>query len=338
MGGGEEPASGRHVPGSSLERPITHFTILPSPPTGDRLLPRLLVHLIDFDDLLRLPVVELYQQSFRQATGVAMRIVPPDNPQQRLHGNLRVNDFCALVECTPAGCAQCQESHLRVLKAAAGRLAPQQIRCFAGLTDIAVPVIVGGRHIASLLSGQILSREPTERDFAIIASMLDQKGDDWSRKARTAYFQTPVLTGERLDAVIQLLKVFADFLSDHVMRFAMVSTEDEPKAVSVAKRYARDHLTEPFHLDEVSREVGVSRFYFSKLFKRATGLTYSDYVTQLRVEKAKALLMDHSLRITEIAFASGFGSIPRFNSVIKQHLGMSPSEYRAAMRGNPQHS
>lgn len=297
------------------------------------------MHSAKFDDLLRLPVVQYYEDSFRKATGVMLRIVPPDDPERRLNAGLPENGFCTLVNCTPKGCEACRESHQKVLRAAAGKLSPQEVRCFAGLTDIAVPVIVGKRHVATLLSGQVLSREPTDRDFTMIVGMLEGKpGSDWEKKTRTAYFQTPVLTAERLEAIIHLLKVFALFLADYAARFAVAAQDHEPRAVTAAKQYAQVHVAEPFTLDEVAVKVGVSRFYFCRLFKKATGLTYTDYVTQLRVEKAKVLLVDNSLRITEVAFAAGFGSIPRFNSVMKHHLGVSPMEYRSVMRAQVERS
>jgi transcriptional regulator GlxA family with amidase domain len=63
-------------------------------------------------------------------------------------------------------------------------------------------------------------------------------------------------------------------------------------------------------------------------------MTLTDYVARVRVEKAKNLLVDPSLRISEVVFAAGFGSIPRFNSLFKQHVGMAPTEYRASLRLN----
>ena len=93
-----------------------------------------------------------------------------------------------------------------------------------------------------------------------------------------------------------------------------------------------EHVDEPIGLAQVVEHVRVSRFYFCKLFKRATGMTLTEYVTRARLEKAKALLGDPDLRISEVVFASGFGSIPRFNSVFKRHLGMAPTAYRTALR------
>jgi AraC-like DNA-binding protein len=78
--------------------------------------------------------------------------------------------------------------------------------------------------------------------------------------------------------------------------------------------------------------VNVSRFYFCKLFKKATGMTLTEYVSRVRVEKAKELLVDPALRVSEVVYAAGFGSIPRFNSVFKRYVGMPPTEYRASLK------
>jgi len=58
-----------------------------------------------------------------------------------------------------------------------------------------------------------------------------------------------------------------------------------------------------------------STFYFCKLFKRATGLTFTDYVARVRVEKAKPLLLDRDRRVSEIAYDVGFQSLTHFNRV-----------------------
>ena len=112
----------------------------------------------------------------------------------------------------------------------------------------------------------------------------------------------------------------------------MASAPNEPKAVASAKLYVDARVDQPITLEDVVRHVHVSRFHFCKIFKKATGMTLTEYVARTRVEKAKTMLADHSLRISEIVFASGFGSIPRFNSVFKRVAGMAPSEYRAALR------
>ncbi len=285
-----------------------------------------------FDDLARLPVVQFYETAFRKATGVSLKLIPPDcDPQQDIRP--RGNDFCAQVASTPAGCAACQDAEQQAQRNAARTLTSRQTYCYAGLTVVAAPVIVAGRHVATLLSGQIFRREPTERDFLMVLTMLGEGlSSDWIKKTRKAYFETPVLTAERFQAAIQLLEVFAQFLADVGSRQAIACAETDPKSVAVAKQFVQAHIEEAISLDQVVKHVNVSRFYFCKLFKKATSLTLTEYVARVRIEKAKTLLSDPTSRISEVVFASGFGSIPRFNSVFKRHVGMPPTEYRATLR------
>ena len=286
-----------------------------------------------FGDLERLPVIKYYEAAFRKATGVSLKVMPPEDACPQLHFGPEDNAFCCLAARTPAGCAACQEAQTRALRGAAKRLVLQQFHCYAGMTVVAVPVLSGGRHVATVLSGQVFRREPTQRDFALVAKMLgDGVNGDWEKKARKAYFETPVVTADRFQAIIQLLNVFAQYLADCASRQAMACSEAEPAAVANAKQYVQAHAEEPIRLEEVVQHVNVSRFYFCKLFKKVTGMTLTEYVARVRVEKAKALLVDPSLRVSEIVYAAGFGSIPRFNSVFKRHVGMPPTEYRAALR------
>jgi AraC-like DNA-binding protein/ligand-binding sensor protein len=286
-----------------------------------------------FEDLARLPIVAFYETAFHKATGVSLRVVPPEGARPKRNSDCAENPFCSLISCLPSACVACQETEARAQHNTARKLKPQQIYCYAGLTVVAAPVLVGGRHLATLMSGQIFRREPTERDFLMVAKMLgDDLNGDWVRRARKAYFETPVLTADRFQAVLQLVEVFAQYLADYTSRQAIACSEADPEPVANAKQFVQAHVEEPIKLSEVVEHVHVSRFYFCKLFKKTTGMTLTDYVARVRIEKAKSLLSDPSRRISEVVFASGFGSIPRFNSVFKHHVGMAPTEYRATLR------
>ncbi|MGA2542850.1 MAG: PocR ligand-binding domain-containing protein [Verrucomicrobiota bacterium] len=290
-----------------------------------------MVKQLQFENLARLPVIEFYEAAFRKATGASLKVVPPGEPKQRLNLGKEENTFCRLAAGTPSGCEACLETQIRVQRLAGKKLTAQQINCFCGLTDVAVPVVIGGRHVATLLSGQVFRREPTERDFKMVAAMLGQNAE-WEKKARKAYFETPVVDAERFEAIIQLLSVFAQYLTDYASRQVLARASEEPVAVVSAKQFVQTHVEEPIALAQVARHVNVSRFYFCKLFKKATGMTLTEYVSRVRVEKAKTLLVDSSLRISEVVYAAGFGSIPQFNSVFKRMVGMAPTAYRETLR------
>jgi len=288
-----------------------------------------------FDDLAQLSasVINYYESAFSKATGVSLKLVPPGEPKDRLRLGESENEFCALVTRTLEGCRGCLETQRRAQRGVASRWVSQQVSCFAGLTDVAVPVVVGGQQVATLMSGQVFRRQPTERDFLMVFKMLKgERNGPWEKKVRKAYFETPVVTADRFEAILHLLNVFAQYLADYASRHAIASDPDEPHAISNAKEFVQSHVEETITLALVVEHVHMSRFYFCKLFKKVTGMTLTEYVSRVRVEKAKRLLTNPSLRVSEVVYASGFGSIPRFNSVFKRYVGMPPTEYRATLR------
>jgi AraC-like DNA-binding protein len=93
------------------------------------------------------------------------------------------------------------------------------------------------------------------------------------------------------------------------------------------------HHGEPLTLRDAARSVNVSRFYFCKVIKIATGLTFTGYLARVRVEAVKALMLDANLRISEAAFAAGFQSLSQFNRSFHRVSGESPRSYRERLHG-----
>ena len=79
---------------------------------------------------------------------------------------------------------------------------------------------------------------------------------------------------------------------------------------------------------EVAENVGISTFYFSRLFRQYTGKSFNDYLNEHRIQKALMLLSNRRISIQDVAVNSGFQSISNFNKVFKKHVGCSPNEYR----------
>jgi len=75
----------------------------------------------------------------------------------------------------------------------------------------------------------------------------------------------------------------------------------------------------------------MSTFYFGKMFKKGTGLTFVDYLSRTRIEKTKKLLLNKNLRINEIAYDCGFVSLTHFNRIFKRVVGMSPTAFRRTL-------
>ena len=95
--------------------------------------------------------------------------------------------------------------------------------------------------------------------------------------------------------------------------------------------YIKNNLTDDnLTQSEMAKRAGISKDYFSRIFKEITGLNYNKWLNLIRVEKAAELMSNDGMSLTEIAMLSGFQSISSFNRVFKEQKNMSPSEYRAS--------
>jgi AraC-like DNA-binding protein len=99
-----------------------------------------------------------------------------------------------------------------------------------------------------------------------------------------------------------------------------------------ARSFIHEHSGEELSLPQVAKAANTSANYFSEKFKEATGTNFVKYVARTRFEKAAALLREADLRVSEIAFATGFQSLSQFNRTFKKLAGKSPTDYRAAAR------
>ncbi len=100
------------------------------------------------------------------------------------------------------------------------------------------------------------------------------------------------------------------------------------RIVAKAQRYVEAHLSEKISATEVARLCGVSPFHFSRLFKRAMGTTFIEYVVLTRIYRAKQLLRDARASITAVSYEVGFSDVSYFGKVFRRCEGISPSEYQ----------
>jgi AraC-like DNA-binding protein/ligand-binding sensor protein len=271
-----------------------------------------------------------YERAFSDATGLPLALRPVDHWQMALHGKEKENPFCALMARTNGSCAACLEVQDRLTANATDK--PKSAVCFAGLTDAAVPVRVGDRLIGFLQTGQVMLKAPQKAQFDRTAQKLMKwgLGVDLS-KAEEAYFHTKVLSKKQYESMLRLLAIFGQHLSTLSNQLSTQADGAEPAAVSRAREFIAKNQDRDVSLAEVAKAVNTSTFYFCKLFKKATGLTFTDYLSRVRVEKAKNLLLNPNLRISEIAYEVGFQSLTHFNRIFRKLTGQSPSAYRSAL-------
>jgi AraC-like DNA-binding protein/ligand-binding sensor protein len=279
------------------------------------------------EKLTRSAIYRDYSKAFSATTGLPVALRPVEHWQPGLRGAENENPFCELMARSNRVCAACLEVQ-RKLTEKAGNGA-RTVTCFAGLSDSAVPIRVGDQLIGFLQTGQVLLDQPSKFRFDTMARKLVDWGVNIDlNKARDAYFHSRVLPKKQYRAMLRLLEIFGRHLSILSNEIAVTSTVAEPPAIAQAKQFIARNQDNALCLATVAKAVNTSTFYFCKLFKRTTGLTFTDYLTRVRIEKAKTLLLDPNRRVSEVAYEVGFQSLTQFNRVFKKILGESPTSFR----------
>lgn len=161
-------------------------------------------------------------------------------------------------------------------------------------------------------------------------------------------FEVPVIVDEKRVGYLQghddppspmrkgggarLVRLFLGLLAQQMEQYLMANGHHDPSWLKSAKQYMASRAGDDLTVEEVARHVHYSAEYLRKRFRTMTGLSFGGYLARLRVDRAKALIANPHQRISEVAFAVGFQSIPSFNRVFKQHTGVSPTAYRSMLR------
>ncbi|ADQ06435.1 transcriptional regulator, AraC family [Caldicellulosiruptor hydrothermalis 108] len=98
--------------------------------------------------------------------------------------------------------------------------------------------------------------------------------------------------------------------------------------IKSALDYISSNYAAPLKIEDLSRITNLSKYYFCRLFKEITHLTPIDYINKFRVEKAIELIKNTNLSISEIAFEVGFDNVSYFIKVFKEHVGVTPLQYK----------
>jgi two-component system response regulator YesN len=113
-------------------------------------------------------------------------------------------------------------------------------------------------------------------------------------------------------------------LIDQLMRFTPASNFLEKRAID----YINEHYHQNLSLSDVAEALKISSYYLSRVFHQKIGVTFTDYLTNLRIEKAKEMLVKDMTSIKEISLSTGFNSQIYFSKVFRKATGMTPNDFR----------
>ncbi|MFT4177504.1 MAG: helix-turn-helix domain-containing protein [Luteolibacter sp.] len=271
-----------------------------------------------------------YQDAFRAATGLPLRLVGPNLESWCMDEESKNrSSFCEVLNLCNAACHECIETN-RLLMQEAVVKGPSTCHCFAGMAATAVPVRCGRMLVGFLKTGQVFNQVPTQEGFSRVAKTLSRQGIDKDQLGllKELYMDTRSVEPQRYQGMITLLSSFALQLGQQAEKLVVVQEGSEPAGIAKARAFIQENLSEPLPLSLMAQKAGLSESHFCRVFRDATGLTLTDYINRCRIEWAKKELLKPERRISEIAFHVGYQSLSQFNRSFSRVTGRSPSRYR----------
>lgn len=176
------------------------------------------------------------------------------------------------------------------------------------------------RFITPLIEGKLVLQNTVSQDEEMKRLILD---------AYKASNEKPKAYQLRLKALMfQLIYLL---YANHSEENSVPLSKEESlsrERVNIILRYINEHYAEKIQLDDLVDQVHINKYYICRIFQKCTGMTFLDYINEVRIQKAVELLLNTNDSVTSIAFATGFHDINYFSRVFKQVMQVSPTQIR----------
>ncbi len=176
------------------------------------------------------------------------------------------------------------------------------------------------------VDGDLMSMRLKALEFALYAEHLAYQngGQTYHYSGRKDYLPQIM----ELETPEEIRTWFTDKIVSACRNVVSKREERSGDIIRNAKKYIEDHYDKDISLDDVSRVVNISPYYFSKVFKEESGLNFIEYLTNIRIDKAKELLETTNLSIKEICVSCGYTDPNYFSRSFKKNVGVTPTEYK----------
>lgn len=208
--------------------------------------------------------------------------------------------------------------------------------CHAGLVDFSVPVIQNGNLLGFIQCGQAKidsHNQPNIEQYK--NSLLSQ-----SSNLRILHNKIRSVSSSKIDSSMNIISRLVNHDINQILKnideddllssneIQTIKSLNYQFHITEAQEFIKKNLHASVSLEHVSHHVNLTPQYFCRIFKKNTGMGFSDYVNNQKVFRADKLLCEGKLSIEEVAKASGFGSSSYFIKQFKKHFNMTPKEYQ----------
>lgn len=134
--------------------------------------------------------------------------------------------------------------------------------------------------------------------------------------------------GENVLKSLARMRAWTQQLISQVTEYANQNGKDVSQVVEKVQRYMEEHLGEEFSREQAAESVYLNPAYLSRLFRRETGYSLTDYLVKIRIAKARIMLEKTNNRVSDVAINVGYANFSHFSKLFKKMTGLTPQEYR----------
>jgi two-component system response regulator YesN len=185
-----------------------------------------------------------------------------------------------------------------------------------------------GRDFAVIRAAEGLNPERTRSAAVELIIRMKMEADKLNRADSTEAYKEAL---SRVMAAADLEDVEEAIKEVSLISIDSFSGEDISPIIKQVRRYIQEHYAEALTLKSLGLQYHIHPNYLGQLFHKQTGDTFADYINKFRIDKAKALLTDSSLKVNEIAKQVGYWEIGYFYKQFKKHVGIVPGDYKGLL-------
>ncbi len=266
-----------------------------------------------------LQAVEESISALEKYLGVSITIVDNQgafmSPAGRLIFSLSRKSHRKSLACKADFCDKCIQ-HCRHAMNARAEANPEVFieTCWKGITEIVAPLNSGGVHLGMLYAGAW--RKPEVKPLK-----------ELSRKFKAEFRKLPLYNQAEIDAIKSVIRVFARGLVDELHDSCALSLPEDSRVGQIRKFFQKSAL-KPVMMSDLCESLGLSRSRISYLLKKYFGKNFQSMLNEVRINRAKALLIGGDDTVAIIAAKVGFGDEYHFSRIFKKITGLPPGQFR----------
>lgn len=229
--------------------------------------------------------------------------------------------FCQKMQDTPLCLEKCMESNRQSFRHCqkTGRMI--LYHCHAGLIEATAPLTDNGLTIGYIMFGQITDTENDEELLELIQKAFDQGG--LHKETAAQYLQITRKNTEQIHAAARILEACTFYVL--LKRLIYVRRKNFSRNL---EEYLKTHLSEDLTAEQIAEDFHISRSKLYASCEKYLGMGIASYVRRLRMERAKELLVQTDLTISQVAAEAGFSDYNYFCRIFKKETGLPARKYR----------